>query len=175
INVPLSAGANILNVSGVDANGALVAGNTASITVTYNGVPPRAQDNVVINEVHYNPLEPGASFIELYNNSTTTPFDLSGFRLDGVRYTFPDGSIIQPGKFMVVVGHRDGFALAYGQTIPVNGEFPGNLDHAGESIALVKPLGLGGTNDLIISDVTYSSSLPWPTNANGFCPSLHLI
>jgi hypothetical protein len=175
INVPLGAGANTLNVSGVDAKNVLVPGNTASIVVTYNGVPQQPQDYVVINEINYNPLEPNASFIELYNNSTTTPFDLSGFRLDGVGFTFPSGSVIQAGKFMVVAGHRDDFALVYGQTIPVVGEFPGNLDHAGETISLVKPLGVGGTNDLIISDVHYSSSLPWPTNANGFGPSLQLI
>ncbi|HEY6227715.1 MAG TPA: lamin tail domain-containing protein, partial [Verrucomicrobiae bacterium] len=175
INVPLATGQNVLTVTGVDSKGVLVPGNTASITVTYNGVAQLPQDYVVINEVHYNPAEPNASFIELYNNSTTTPFDLSGYRMDGVGYTFPDGSIIQPSKFALLVGHRAGFALAYGQTIPVMGEFPGNLDHSGESISLVKPLGMGGTNDLIISDVNYSSSLPWPTNANGFGPSLQLI
>jgi hypothetical protein len=154
INVPLAAGANVLNVTGVDSKGALVPGNTASITVTYTGVAQLPQDYVVINEVNYNSLEPDASFIELYNNSTTTPFDLSGFRMDGVAYTFPDGSIIQPNSYALLVGHRAGFALAYGQTIPVLGEFPGNLDHSGESLRLVKPLGMGGTNDLIISDVT---------------------
>jgi hypothetical protein len=92
-----------------------------------------------------------------------------------VKLTLPEGSIIQPGKFLVLAGDRAGFALAYGQTIPVLAEFPGTLDNSGESISLVKPLGQGGTNDLIISDVRYSSALPWPTNANGFGPSLQLI
>lgn len=175
INVPLTGVTNVLNVTGVDAAGTLVAGNSASITVTFSGAVPLVQDNVVINEIHYNPAEPKASFIEFYNNSTTTPFDLSGHRVDGVNFTFPNGSIIQPGKFMVVAGDRAGFALAYGQTIPIVGEFPGALDNSGEALRLVKPLGMGGTNDLIVSEVQFSSRLPWPTNANGLGPSLQLI
>ncbi|MGZ5544762.1 MAG: lamin tail domain-containing protein, partial [Limisphaerales bacterium] len=87
----------------------------------------------------------------------------------------PAGSVIPAGGFSLLVADRANFALAYGQTIPVLAEFPGTLDNGGESIALVKPLGQGGTNDLIISDVRYSNVLPWPTNANGFGPSLQLI
>ncbi len=175
INIPLATGTSTLSVTGVDKNGNPIPGYGASVAATYAGAAPLPQDNVVINEIHYNPLESKASFIELYNRSTTTPFDLSGYRLDGVRFAFPAGSVIQPGAFFVVAQDRAKFALAYGQTIPVIGEFPGNLDNAGEAIRLVKPQGAGGTNDLVISDVQYSSSLPWPTNANGLGPSLQLI
>jgi hypothetical protein len=174
VTVPLTQVTNVLTLTGRDLRGNLVPGATDTITVTYNGAIQQPQDYVGVNEVHYDPEPGGAAFIELFNRSTTTPFDLSGFRLDGVGYTFPDGAILQPGAYLLLVNDRAEFANAYGQTIPVFDEFPGTLDNGGESLALIKP-GPTSATDLLISDLRYDNRLPWPTNAAGLGASLQLI
>ncbi|HTH46518.1 MAG TPA: lamin tail domain-containing protein [Candidatus Limnocylindria bacterium] len=175
IAVPLTGASTAFTLTGLDGNGTPVPGATDTITVNYAGAIQQAQDFVVINEIHYNPAEAGASFVELFNNSTSTLFDLSGDRLEGVGYTFPDGSLVPPGGFLVLVKDRVSFGAAYGSTIPVFDQFSGSLDNGGETLRLIQPLGQGGTNDLVISDVRYDNHLPWPTNADGFGPSLQLV
>lgn len=174
IAVPLTQVTNVLTFVGRDRLGAAWPGSTDTITVVYRGAVPQPQDFVVLNEIHYNPLEPRASFVELFNRSTTTPFDLSGFQLEGVGYTFPDGAILGPNAYLVLVKDRAQFAAAYGQTVPVFDVFPGSLDNNGEHLALVKP-GATPAQDVLISDVRYDHHLPWPTNADGFGPSLQLV
>jgi len=66
------------------------------------------------------------------------------------------------------------FAITYGNTIPIAGVFSGNLDNSGETLKLVKP-GATPAQDLVINEVTYGSTPPWPTAADGFGPSLQLI
>ena len=175
ISIPLTAAVNPIRLTGVDRNGNAIPGFATEVNISYAGAIPQAKDFVVINEVHYNPIEPGASFVELYNRSTATAFDLSGMRFQGLGLTVPDGTLIPAGGFAVFVKDRNAFAAAYGSTIPVAGEFGGSLDNNGEHLKLIVPAGLGGTNDLIVTDVRYSSFLPWPTNANGLGPSLQLI
>ncbi len=176
VSVPLTSALNTLIISGVDTYGTLVAGASKTIKVTYNGQVQLPQNFVVINEIHYNPLQANASFVELLNASSTTTFDLSNFRLDGLGYTFPEGSIISAGAFIVLAKDLAAFSLAYGAGISVFGEFPGSLDNSGEYLRLVKPnTGTDGLTDLTIDDVRYNDHLPWPTNADGFGPSIQLI
>ncbi len=176
ITVPLTGVTNVLTVAGADEKGATLAGTAKTISVRYTGTVQRPQDYVMINEIQYNPVATQGSFLELHNRSTTTAFDLSGFRLDGVGYTFPEGSLIQPGGYTIIAKNAAAFALAYGSTIRVLGEFPGSLDADGETLKLIKPNGgTGGVGDLVISDVRFNDKLPWATNAAGFGPSLQLI
>ncbi|MBL9171182.1 MAG: lamin tail domain-containing protein [Verrucomicrobiales bacterium] len=174
ISVPLANGANVLTLVGKDLRGNVVSGGSDVITVTYNGVPQQPSDFVVINEIHYNPTSPRGSFVELFNRSTTTPFDLSGYRLDGLSYVFPAGSLISPSSYMILAKSRADFALAYGSGITVWDEFAGSLDSGGERLSLVKP-GETPDNDLVINDVRYDNVLPWPVQADGFGPSLQLV
>jgi hypothetical protein len=174
ITVPLLQGNNLFTLTGLDRSGNAIAGATDSITVHYAGTPQQPQDYVVLNEIQYDPAIPDSSFLELYNLSSTTPFDLSAFRLEGAAYTFPPGAIIQPNSYLLVVNDRAAFANAYGQTIPVFDEFPGALENDGEYLALIKP-GVTPAQDVIVSDVAYTKQLPWPTNAAGLGPSLQLI
>jgi hypothetical protein len=174
LTVPLVGRTNVLALTGKDRTGNPVSGAARAITVTYTGAVERPEDFIVINEVHYHPAQPGTGFLELFNRSTTTPFDLSGFRFDGVGYTFPPGAIIQPNLFLVLASDRQAFANTYGQTIPVFDQFPGALDNGGEHLALVRP-GATPAQDTVISDVRYDDRLPWPTQADGLGPSLQLI
>jgi hypothetical protein len=174
IQVPLTARTNRLVISGKDRFGQPIAAATDTITVAYTGPIAQPENFVVLNELMYNPPSTGASFLELFNRSTTTPFDLSGFRVNGIGYTFPAGAILAQNGYLVLAKDRAAFALAYGGSLPVFDEFPGSLDNGGERISLLRPDAATQT-ERVISDVRYSNRLPWPTNADGFGSSLQLI
>jgi len=122
----------------------------------------------------YHPSAPNAAFVELYNTSATCAFDLAGWELQGAGFVFPGGSVIQANSYLVVAASRLGFAAAYGSTIPVAGEFSGNLQNNGETLTLVKR-GATPAQDIAADEVRYGSQAPWPAAANGGGASLQLI
>ena len=119
---------------------------------------------VVINEIMYHPVTPGAEFVELHNRSTTTAFDLAGFRLDGAGFEFASGTWIAPGGFLVLAADRHAFASAYGITPLVTGEFSASLDNAGETLSLLGPAPVGDGESLV-DLVHYEPTAPWPEAA----------
>jgi hypothetical protein len=129
---------------------------------------------VVINEIMYNPVVPAAGFVELFNTSVNFAFDLTGWRFNGLDYTFPEGSFIAPRRHLVLVQDRRRAAVAYGTNFTAFDEFDGNLDLDGETLTLLKP-GDNGAPDLVIDKVRYEARQPWPTEANGAGPSLQVI
>ena len=175
LTVPLTQATNDLILGGVDRFGRSIPGHEAVLRVISTAPPLQPQDFVVINEIQYQPTVPDASFLELHNTSASTPFDLSGCRLEGLAYTFPNGAILPPGGFLVLAKSRAAFATAYGATLPVYDEFPGNLRAGGERLALVRPDAGGGSAPLIINELGYGSRPPWPVEAAGLGPSLQLV
>lgn len=176
LTVPLTQATNQLTLVGKDLRGNMVPGATDSVTVRYAGLVERPEDFVVFNEVHYDAAddEPASTFIEFFNRSSTTPFDLSGWVVQGVGYTFPAGAILAPGAYLVLVGDRPGFEAVYGRNVPIFDTFSGSLDNDGERLALIRP-SLGGEAEEAITEVRYWHRLPWPTNAAGLGPSLQLV
>lgn len=172
--IVLAAGTNVLVVEGWDASGVAVSGARATMTVNYTGPAELPQDKLVINEIMFNPLVSGASFVELHNTSLTNAFDLSGWRMNGVDGVLPAGTILAPGGFLVMVRGRSVFGATYGSSISVAGEFSGNLDHGGETLQLIKP-GPTPAEDVIVDEVRYDSEPPWPAAANGAGASLQLM
>jgi hypothetical protein len=172
IRVPLVGVTNVLNLVAVRADGTPLPGMNKSVTVRYTGVIQQVADYVGINEIHYNPLEPGASFVEIFNRSLSTSFDLSGSRLNGLDYSFPDGSVIPPATYWVLVRDRAAFVLANGSGVRVLDEFAGSLDNGGERLSLVRGT---GTNEVVMSEVRYDNALPWPALADGLGSSLQRI
>ncbi|HEY1790009.1 MAG TPA: lamin tail domain-containing protein [Verrucomicrobiae bacterium] len=172
VNVPLVNGTNNLSVVGTGINGLPIAGDTGNVNVVYNGTNASPVGQIVINEIMYDPAVNNAEFVELYNNSTNTAFDLSGWQLQGPGYTFPNGSIIGPTNFLVLAANGAAFAAAYGATAPVFDTFDGLLQ-PGQTLSLTQPEA-GGTN-LTVTEVKYDSVPPWPTNASGTGASLQLI
>jgi hypothetical protein len=174
LRLALSAGANNLIVRGLNGQGVPVSGGTVTLNITYTGANELPQDRLVINEVMYNPAAPQAGFVEIHNTSTANAFDLSRWRISGIGCDIPDGTIIEPGGYLVFAQDREIFAAAYGHSLIVAGTFEGTLDNGGETIRLIRP-GATPAGDAIIDQVTYDNDLPWPLAADGMGPSLQLI
>ncbi|HBJ37281.1 MAG TPA: hypothetical protein DDZ51_21515 [Planctomycetaceae bacterium] len=124
--------------------------------------------NIVINELHYNPVSGGAEFIELFNNSDES-VDLSGWRIDGIGLTIPFGTVILPNQTVVFTDNWSQFKDQYGGNIFVGGQYSGQLSNGGETITL---LDLDGN---VIDLVSYQDRGAWPTAPDGNGVSLALI
>jgi hypothetical protein len=92
-----------------DGSGALSANATAT-----KAAPNDCTPYVLINEIESNNGTPG-DWVELYN-ATLVPADVSGWIFrdgdDTHGYAIPDGTIIQPGRFLVLEEAVIGFALS---------------------------------------------------------------
>jgi hypothetical protein len=115
---------------------------------------------VVFTELHVHPPEgDGAEWLELHN-PTVLPIDLSGWALvDGVDYSFPEGTLIDPGGYVVVAAAPaalDGLAAG-----PVLGPWSGRLANDGEEVELRSN---GGRR---IDAMRYGNDAPWPVAPGG--------
>jgi hypothetical protein len=162
VRVALTNATNVLIVQGLDLKGQQVAGARATNTVNYAGAPLEPITSVVINEIMFQPTVAGTEYLELFNNSTNTTFDLAGWRVNGIDYAFPGGSLIGPRSYLVLVKDRLAFTSTYGTNIVVFDQFDGGLRSNGETISLIKPGGAPDGSDLIVDRVRYDGVLPWP-------------
>lgn len=143
------------------------------------GIPASAS-NLVITEIHYNPLAstPTGSdggnyeFVELQNVSAGA-IDLAGVNFSvGITYTFPVGSSLAAGARVVIVKDLAAFASRYpdssyaGLSAKTVGPFTGALDNAGERLTLK------AANGDFISNFVYDDADPWPKQPDGSGPSL---
>lgn len=175
LRLPVEPGTNLLPVFGYDLRGQLVAGASNLVTVVYSGSAPDAAGSVVINEILYHPLVPGAQLVELFNASTNFAFDLSGWRFNGLDYVFPAGRFLAPRSFLVLVQDRTAAAMAYGTNFVVFDAFNGSLQADGETLTLLQPGSTPGA-ELVVDRVRYESGPPWPAApAAGEGYSLQLI
>ena len=151
--------------------------------VTPTATPGAANDvptvtDLVINEIFYNPPEGRAGeFIELYHRGTgdgAVPLDLSGFRFNaGIDYTFPDGTTVSPGGYVVIAEDPALLAEHYGSGEGGLGDplgpYEGILSNRGERLRLVDALGNR------VDEVRYYDGGEWPLWADGGGSSLELI
>ena len=122
-------------------------------------------ENIKVTEIHYHPLDGDNvsdneyEFLEL-KNIGTTPANLSEMSFtDGIAYTFPDGTTIEPNHFIVLASNKQEFNVRYGFT-PF-GEYSTQLDNGGETITFVST-----PNDTVFS-ISYSDQAPWPESPDG--------
>lgn len=172
VSVPVAAGVNPLRLTGADLDGKPVEGAEAEIDVTFTGEPQLPEDHLVINEIMYHPDLPDAEYIEIYNTSATQTFDLSHYTIDGVDFQFGEGVFILPRSFVLVVQDIQAFQQAYGNGLPVAGQYNGRLANGGETIRLLQP---GPGDGVLIDEVTYSDLPPWSADADGLGASLQLV
>jgi len=108
---------------------------------------------VVFNEIRYNPA--GATedgeWVELFNQMGIKT-DLSGWRIKGIDYTFPQGTVVDPGDYVVVAKNPGAGQL---------GPFTGSLDNAGQRLELINQ------GDRLMDELDYNDSGRWPVEADG--------
>ncbi len=132
-----------------------------------------SDSDIIINEIMYNPADTntGGEFVELYNRGSEA-VEVGGWWLEDstqVMFTLPEDTSIAAGGYLVFYGEEAGIDF-YGLDTAISyGPYVGGLSGSGERIALKKADGT------IIDELTYDDSLPWPTEADGFGPSLELI
>ncbi len=168
--IAINPGTNFLNILGVNMQGQALPGASNTVTAVGTGAIPSAVGQIVINEIMYGPVIPGAEYVELYNTSTNITFDLSGWQFNGLAYTFPPGTLLGPTNFLVLAANAFAFAQAYGATNAIFDTFSGSLQTNGETLTLIQP----GPTNTTIAKVRYDATLPWPTNALGTGLSLQL-
>src|SRR5262245_57425681 len=97
---------------------------------------------VVINEIHYDPGENTlkTEFIEIWNPGQQG-VDLSGWSLsDAVSFTFPNGTQLAPGGFLVIAEDVDALFAQY--AVLAMGPYQGKLANEGEHLELRDGLGV---------------------------------
>jgi hypothetical protein len=121
--------------------------------------------NLKVTELFYHPPDVGIvsgkelEFIELKNIGTTS-LDLSGLTFtNGIQFTFPTGSTLEPQSFIIIASNQEEFLIQYGFT--PNYVYAGSLANEGEMITLES-----STGEVIFS-FTYFDTLPWPVEADG--------
>ena len=133
-------------------------------------VTASASANVVFNEIMYHPATELTSeeYIELYNNGAAS-VDLSGWKItSGVNYTFPAGTSIAAGAYLVVTASPAVFHAKYPavanyiassgwQTVVAGLVQPngGILSNSADHIVMVNAAGIA------INDVSYADDGDW--------------
>lgn len=136
------------------------------------GYFPQAQTSdprIIINEIMYNP--PGGSdheYLELYNPNASA-VDISGWQIEGLGLTLPQGSVLPAGDYGLVVKNDTAFRAKYGSSKLIFSEYDGKLANEGESLALKRADGSTAVS------FSYGNSSPWPVSPNGQGYSLELI
>ena len=134
-------------------------------------IAPRfAAGAIVINEVHYAPADRTVpeEFLEIYNDGDAA-VDLSGWYFSGgIDWTFPAGTSIPPGGFLVVAQDPATLRSLHGD-IPVVGPFTGRLSNEADHLVLRNAS--GGLED----EVEYQIGFPWPTLGGAQGYSMELI
>ncbi len=127
--------------------------------------PPFTRPAVAITEIHYHPLgdrDESEEFVELFNPGAA-PVDLSGWQLRGAVFTFPLGTVIEGGAYLVVCRNSALARLRFGIQNAV-GDFAGALSNSSERIALLDAAGE------CVDAVFYDTAGDWPAapDGNGF-------
>jgi hypothetical protein len=174
VRVPVNDPNTILTVQPYDRRGNPLTNLTRTVTVTYANPAADPAGRIVINEIMYNPVMPGAAYVELLNTSSNTVQDLSGWQFNGLNFTFPNGSYVTNRGVVVIAGSRPSYVGAYGNVPVPIGEFPGNLQNDGETLTLLRPGDVPGT-EVVVDKVRYEGGPPWPARPNGGGASLQLI
>ncbi len=138
------------------------------------------QDAIVINEImyHHRPTYEGEGegveyrrnpeeWVELTNRSEA-PVDLTGWEFDsGIRYEFEEGTVIEPGGFLVVAGDAEALRSKY-PDIAIVGDFQGELQNGQDHLILNDAVGNRA------DEVAYAEGGSWPEYADGGGSSLEL-
>jgi len=140
-------------------------------------------EDIVINEIHYNPQDSifynptlaandtvsGKSFefVELKNTGSDMIYLQDVHFEKGITLTFKAPLVILPDSFIVVAENANWFQKRYG--FSPDAVYTGKLANSGETLALQAPC------NTVIDSVSYSDVLPWDTIPDNGTYSLALI
>lgn len=137
---------------------------------------PYLTRDIVINELMYHPISESDDdeYIELYNRAASN-MDVSAWQfVDGITFTFPAGSSIPAGGYVVVAKNVAHLLAVYTNLTAANlfGDYSGSLADSGERVALAMP---HDTNDMVVVDeVSYGDGGRWGNWSDGGGSSLEL-
>ena len=129
---------------------------------------------VVINEINYrssNSFNP-EDWVELHNpTNETISIGLWEF-MDNNYYnvfTLPENIVLLPGNYLVLCKNTDSLFQLFPSVSNVVGDFKFGLNGDGELVRLFD------SNGLLVDEVEYDDSAPWPIEADGTGATLELI
>ena len=146
--------------------------------------PSSRKTGLALSEIMYHPrlIETNRSleFIEIFN-AQAYPENIGGHRISGdVDYTFPPGTVMAAGSFLVVARDPAFVQTYYGlSNVVVLGPWDGAPTN-GSAISTNNLPGGAGTVRLrnkagaVLLEVTYEGKTPWPLSADGSGHSLVL-
>ena len=150
---------------------------TSAINTTLTAIfEPAFNDStaIVINEINYNSADDydTQDWVELTNNGGSA-INLSGWEFkdenDSHVFIIPEQTILENGEFIILAEDT----AVFNGFFPGSGVVIGNLDFGlsggGELIRLYNG------NGVLIDQVLYNDSSPWPDEADGNGPALELI
>ncbi|MDP7306053.1 MAG: lamin tail domain-containing protein [Roseibacillus sp.] len=145
-------------------------------SVAYTGNPTPGQDFLRVSEILYAPAAPTAAelasiatlngsefeFVEL-TNIGPSPLDISGAQfVEGISFTFPAATILNPGDHILVVANLAAFSLRHPGGLNIAGEYTGKLDNDGEQLQILDALGEN------ILEFSYNDVWHDPTDDDGY-------
>lgn len=134
---------------------------------------------VRFSEIMYHPVEEAAfnpdgtpfldltsdvhEFLELHNPGAAVVV-IGGWKITGgVEYTFPPGTRVEPGQFLVVAKDKTRLAAVTDYQLKesaLHGPYEGQLSNQGETLRL------RNASDELVDSVPYSSVFPWAISAD---------
>jgi len=159
-----------------------------SATMGYANSAPRVGP-VVFEEIMYHPPVGGQEYLILSNTSgSTVPLcdpanPANTWNVSGIDFTFPPGVELTAGDSLLLI--RDKMTPAVFRSVysvPVSIEifaYSGELDNGAETVVLKKPgtpeAQTGYVPMIVVEQVKYNDSAPWPPEADGQGKSLNRI
>ena len=138
---------------------------------------PASTANLAVTEIMYHPANPtpaeiAAGFVDAddfeyleLTNIGTKHVDLEGVYLYGpINFNFTGaltGRTLAPGARVLIAAKKTAFEQRYGTSLPVAGSYKGNLNNAGETVAIFTP------GDGTLRSFAYTDLAPWPSEADG--------
>lgn len=129
-------------------------------------------ENTLSNNSDESDIINPADWVELFN-STDEPIAIGSWQFkdekDDHKFDIPENQVLDPGEFLVLCEDSLDFITNYPQVSNFIGEFVFGLNGAGELVRLFDADGV------IVDEVEYDDSSPWPLEPDGTGPTLELI
>jgi len=133
-----------------------------------------ANYDIVINEIMYHPIseETLDEYVELFNRGGSD-VSVDNWRFtQGIRYTFPEGTVIPAGGYLVVAKEAARLIAAHPAALDATnaiGDFSGNLSDRGERIVLCRPDDplLPDQDFVVVDEVSYRDGESWGEWSDG--------